>query len=155
MARTDLTAADADVTKKPPMDARDPEPHRHFVLVVDNDVDTRDALAILLEGYDVATATASNGREALEILRAGPVPCLILLDLAMPEMDGFAFRRTQLASPALADVPVAVLSATGIVDEEHARRLGMHRFFRKPCEIDELLDVVRSHCPPATTCDTS
>ncbi len=60
------------------------------------------------EGYE--TATAVNGDDALHQLRAGLRPCLIVLDLAMPVMDGFAFRRAQQADPELSGIPVIVYS---------------------------------------------
>src|SRR5690554_1469937 len=122
-------------------------PHRHGVLLVEDDVDTRDATTALIEheGYDVTAV--SNGREALDLLRGGFRPCVILLDLAMPEMDGFAFRRAQLAAdPELASIPVFVLSAGSYTKEAEARRMGMETYFRKPMEVDAFVKALGRHC---------
>src|ERR1700752_3322578 len=85
--------------------------HDDRILVVDDDPDVRTALAAVLEthGYDVVEA--ENGREALDRLRNGPAVCLILLDLFMPEMDGWAFRVKKKKTPAHAAIPVVVMTA--------------------------------------------
>ena len=118
------------------------------ILVVDDDADNRDTLADLLRahGYDVATAT--NGETALAALRAGSPPCLILLDLRMPVMNGWEFRRQQLADPALAAIPILVTTgvAPGTVEAES---LAIDVYLPKPFDIDVLLDVVRRYCNPA------
>src|SRR3954470_15283551 len=81
------------------------------VLIVEDDEDLRDMMAQLLtiEGFE--PATVANGREALEYLQTSEKPHVILLDLMMPVMDGWEFRRQQKADPDLARVPVIVLSA--------------------------------------------
>jgi CheY-like chemotaxis protein len=111
------------------------------ILIVEDDVDVRDALVQVLEfeGYRVTSAT--NGAEALAELRAGAPPGLILLDLMMPVMDGRQFRVAQLADPALARIPVVVLSADGGV-EQKATTMGAAAYLKKPIEVDSLLDVV-------------
>ena len=100
------------------------------LLIVEDDVDIRDALADLasVEGFQVDTA--ANGREALRHLALGPRPHLILLDLLMPEMNGWQFRQCQLRDPSIADIPVVVLSA--MVDGASATLLGVEGFVRKP-----------------------
>src|SRR6185436_10835680 len=82
-----------------------------LILVIEDDADVRDALVFGLEheGYDVIAAT--NGRRGLQLLRHGVVPHAIILDLMMPVMDGWEFRRHQLANPVFASIPVIVLSA--------------------------------------------
>jgi CheY-like chemotaxis protein len=75
-----------------------------------------------------------------------------VLDLAMPEMNGFEFRRAQLADPTLADVPVAVMSGGGWATEADARKLGLTTFLRKPVDPDELLRVFTSHCTSRSSC---
>ena len=99
------------------------------------------AQLLTLEGF-VATAVA-NGREALEYLRRGDRPDIILLDLMMPVMDGWEFRRKQQSDPALATVPVVVLSA---LDHRRAADVDAVAFLKKPLDFDRLLELVRQHC---------
>ena len=90
-------------------------------------------------------ATASNGQEALDQLRSGTdLPSLILLDLMMPVMDGWEFRREQRKDPAIADVPVVVLSA---LDPSRGADIGAVEFLKKPLDFDHLLALVRQYCP--------
>lgn len=109
---------------------------RGSILIVEDDLDIREALAEALgfEGYDVFLA--ENGQEALDVLRAGPLPHVILLDLLMPVMNGWQFRQEQLADPALAGVPVIVVSASAPGDARP------DRYLPKPFSIDELLSAV-------------
>jgi len=102
--------------------------HRHTVLLVDDHEDLRDAFLVLALSSGVDAVAVAGGREALTYLKtAAATPCVIVLDLSMPDMDGLAFRREQSADPALADIPVVVLSGAGPGMEAEARRLG--RFF--------------------------
>src|SRR5262245_56142664 len=99
------------------------------VLIVEDDADLREMMAQILtmEGFDSATAT--NGREALEYLsHSSDIPQLILLDLMMPVMDGWEFQRQRRRDPVLADVPVVVLSA---LDERRAGDAATHGFLKK------------------------
>src|SRR5262245_43368027 len=94
-------------------------PPAQAVLVVADSIDTRDSLAFLLRrvgGYQVSTA--ADGQEALDRLRAGPRPGLILLDLLMPAMDGWEFCRRLRQDPALASIPVVVVSGVGDCPEK-------------------------------------
>jgi CheY-like chemotaxis protein len=116
----------------------------HLVLVVDDDRDIRDSLIETLEDYGYQASGAANGAEALAMLRTSPRPCLILLDLMMPVMDGRGFREEQLKNPAWADIPVVVISAYGNV-EAQAQELAT-AFVRKPVSTRPLIDVVRRYC---------
>jgi len=111
------------------------------VLIVEDDPDLRLALSRLLgdEGYEVVTA--AEGQEALDRLRAPRRPCLVLLDLMMPNIDGFEFRVRQLEDPELAAIPVIVLSGGGNL-EEKAAPLGAAASLTKPLDFDELLECV-------------
>ena len=117
----------------------------HTVLIVDDDVDIRETVAEALQdaGYDVKSA--SNGQEALEVLKVEPQPCLILLDLMMPVMDGEQFRAAQKTEPAWADIPVVVISAGGHC-EEAAERMGAASCVKKPFRIKELFQAVQRFC---------
>lgn len=117
--------------------------HRHAILLVEDDHDTREAVSAILETLGLAVVGAANGREALEQLWGGLRPCLIILDVAMPEMDGYAFRRAQLADPTLTGIPVAVMSGAGWAVEGDARALGLTTFLRKPIDPDQLLATLR------------
>lgn len=111
---------------------------KRTILVVDDDLDLRDTVCTALadEGYD--TAAASNGTDALERLRAGETPDLIILDLMMPGMDGWAFREEQKRDPRLSPIPVLVISASRRLDEPALDA----RYLRKPMDLDALLSVV-------------
>jgi len=110
---------------------------------VEDDADLRDMMAqfLVLEGFN--PKTVSNGREALDYLHEGPRPAVILLDLMMPVMDGWEFRRQQQRDPKAAKVPVIVLSA---LDRTRAGDLGEVAFMKKPLDFDRLLELVRRYC---------
>ena len=114
---------------------------QRMVLVVDDDASIRESLADLLgdEGYRVATA--ANGAEALSLLRppARLRPCVILLDLMMPVMNGQEFYAEQQRDPAL-----AVISA----DKNLASKVpGLNgQFLAKPVGLDAVLDALGRHC---------
>jgi CheY-like chemotaxis protein len=99
------------------------------------------AQLLTLEGF--RAGTAANGRDAIEYLRRGDLPDLILLDLMMPVMDGWEFRRLQRDDPSIADLPVIVLSA---LDPIRAKEFGGDVFLTKPLDFDRLLDLVRRYC---------
>ena len=115
------------------------------VLIVDDDADTRVALADLLEdaGYDVLCA--ANGREALVRLSVSEVRCdLILLDLLMPVMNGWDFRQRQRATPEIANIPVLLMSAgahLAVVRDE----LKADGSMTKPVDELDLLKLVKRH----------
>lgn len=130
---------------RPPMNPLDLS--FHSILVIDDDPDMREILTEILaeEGYRVAGAR--NGREALEYLRHETRPSLILLDIMMPEMDGWRFRREQQKQPELASIPVVLLSAHGSV-RDAALALGAADYLRKPLRVETLLEVAERYCRP-------
>jgi CheY-like chemotaxis protein len=113
------------------------------ILVVEDNDDVREMMAVTLEleGHEVATAV--NGRDALEKLHTGSTPSLILLDLMMPVMNGWEFRQALDQDPALRKVPVVVVSAA---TAELAYRTEAAAYLPKPLDMDELLDVVGDFC---------
>lgn len=121
-------------------------PLNPLVLVVDDDLPTREALALILtaEGYRVRTAT--DGLAALRELRDGDRPCVIVLDLMMPMMDGWQFRHEQRRDPQLADIPVIVCSAAGRV-RQRAAELQAIAYFDKPLDPMDLVAAIRRECP--------
>ncbi len=111
------------------------------VLIIEDDPDLRDAWGELLSGEGYEVATAADGREGLRRLGAPPRPCLVLLDLMLPAMDGFEFRLRQLEDPALAAIPVIVFSGGGDVERKVAR-LGVAASLTKPLDLGTLLEHV-------------
>jgi CheY-like chemotaxis protein len=110
------------------------------VLVVEDDPDQRSAIVLMLESEGYAVVTAASGVEALELLDGGTTPCVILLDLMMPEMDGVQFRMEQLKDSAHARIPVVVASAFGQMTR--AKYLQVADYLRKPLDLDELLATI-------------
>jgi len=88
------------------------------VLLVEDDEAAREATRRMLDKLGFRAAEATNGREALGWLEANPPPSLILLDLMMPEMDGFAFLEAIKGNPGLCHIPVVVLTAKELSAEE-------------------------------------
>lgn len=119
------------------------------VLVIDDDADILEVLAMILasEGFEVLTA--SDGAQALEILHRGSVPSLILLDMMMPTMDGWQFRAAQTADPALPTVPVIILTGDGNAAHK-ARALRADGYLKKPVELPALLEAVNRACGSAS-----
>ncbi|NTU79074.1 MAG: response regulator [Chloroflexales bacterium] len=119
----------------------------NYILVVDDDAAIREALTSVLEEEGYQVQSAANGREALEILRAGgDLPSLILLDLMMPVMSGWDFRAAQQADPSLAHIPVIVLSADRSVQVK-AVAVQAEGYLPKPVDIMVLLETVGRHSP--------
>ena len=109
------------------------------ILIVDDDTDLREVLGELLSEEGYPTRLCPNGRVALELLRDGARPRLILLDLMMPEMNGWQFRQEQLRDELLRDIPVVVMTANRGVD--HAD-LGGAEVLEKPVGLAEILGAV-------------
>ncbi len=109
------------------------------LLLVEDDVDLRSAMADALSdhGYDVLEA--SNGKEALSIAHTRG-PALILLDLMMPVMDGWTFLRRRAENIGLSSIPVVVLSAQR--DEDFPADGGVLLFMRKPPDMTSLLAII-------------
>jgi CheY-like chemotaxis protein len=115
------------------------------ILVVDDDVDIRDAICLVLEHRGYGAVGAANGEEALALLRASGSIDLILLDMMMPVMDGWGFRSSQPNGPAFVEIPVIVLTGDGRASSK-AEAIGAAGYLRKPLDLDDLLAVVASHC---------
>jgi CheY-like chemotaxis protein len=117
---------------------------RHRVLVVEDDVDLREAIRDTLEAEGYEVVLAEHGEEALAQLRAEPRPCVVLLDLMMPHMDGWKFMEQMRIHPVLANIPLVVVSAYG--NAEGVRSLGAADYLRKPFQVETLLDTVKRYC---------
>jgi CheY-like chemotaxis protein len=120
--------------------------NRHKVLVVEDDREIRETLIEILEDNGCEVAGAVNGERALDWLRGtDSLPCIILLDLMMPVMDGQAFREAQVQDPKLAHIPVVVISAYRDV-ESRAEELKAAAFIKKPPKVDELFSAINQYC---------
>lgn len=116
------------------------------VLIIDDDPSIRRGLALVLEGEGYEIVSAVQSREALDLLQGGLRPCMILLDLAMPEMSGWEFLNTLQDDPDLKTIPVVTLSAYGDVAPQEAPALGIAASFEKPVSVERLLTTVRDLC---------
>ncbi len=113
------------------------------VLVVEDDANLRETICSLLTDAGYASWPAENGEVALERARIER-PCVILLDLMMPIMNGWEFRTEQLRDPRLSSIPVVIMTADGHAVEK-ARTLHAD-YLKKPIRPDALLELVRDYC---------
>jgi len=121
-----------------------PDPGLASVLVVEDDREQRESLCAMLDLEGFSHVEAANGREALDYLNASPAPCLVLLDLEMPVMNGWDFRLEQLADARLARIPVVVVTAN---DEGLAKLFpGVEGFLWKPLKFEKLLAILDRSC---------
>jgi CheY-like chemotaxis protein len=108
----------------------DPAP---LILLVDDEPDTRANLSEILAAHGYLVHSVANGQEALDFLHHhDAAPSVILLDLVMPVLDGYGFRRRQQRDPALAAIPVIVLAATDPAEHDH--QLGDVGYLQKPVD---------------------
>lgn len=121
-------------------------PLKKRILVVEDDADTRQNLASLLEREGYQTDTAEDGQQALDRLQHGFRPDLILLDLAMPVMDGWQLSVALQQDARLSSIPMIVVSGIERAREE-AAALGAVGLLTKPIALDHLLDSVRRWSP--------
>lgn len=112
------------------------------VLVVDDQEVIRETLQTALDDEGFTVECASNGREALDILERWK-PCVILLDLMMPVMDGWAFRAEQVRAGNT--VPIVLLSAAGELDR-HKESLGAAAVVPKPFDLDHVISAIERVC---------
>ena len=115
------------------------------VMIVEDEADAREAMVELIEDEGFPAVGAVHGQEALEMLKSGTRPSLILLDLKMPVMDGWGFCEALAADERLASIPVAILTASAIYDTLPHRRNGAG-LFTKPVDFQRLLSLVRRFC---------
>jgi len=116
------------------------------VLIVDDDRAILDGVGEFLREEGFRVVATRNGAHALARLRAGLRPNVILLDVLMPVMDGWDFRAEQLADPALRDVPVVVISASGFARETISRQFKANDVFSKPLDLVRFLETLRALC---------
>lgn len=111
------------------------------VLVVEDNESTREIICNILDGEGFPTATAANGKEALTLLRKlDPLPRMILLDLAMPAMNGFEFYDVISRDRKLSEIPVVVMTA------HESARIGSLTVLHKPVSLEALLASISESC---------
>lgn len=115
------------------------EGHRHRILIVDDDADTRAALKNLLELRGYEARVSANGYVALRSLEMNDAPCLVLLDIWMPVMDGMSLFDEVRRLPHLNRVPIVLMTG-------HAGTAGIsdHQILKKPFSIDALIEKLRA-----------
>jgi CheY-like chemotaxis protein len=113
------------------------------VMVIEDERESRIFLVELLQLEGFKVVAFANGAEALGHLSQASPPCLIIMDMRMPVMDGPAFRAAMLADPRLANIPIVVVTA---FEPRAAADLSALRVFRKPVDVDGLLGTVRENC---------
>jgi CheY-like chemotaxis protein len=117
------------------------------ILIIDDDDDIRSALSEVLSEAGYPVVDVPGGRAALEFLHEGNRPFAILLDLMMPEMDGWQFRELIAQAPELNRIPIVVMTA---LRDQHAETLKVCRVLTKPLQLDTLLEVLEECRQPPT-----
>ncbi|HEY7169895.1 MAG TPA: response regulator [Vicinamibacterales bacterium] len=112
------------------------------MLVIEDDPELRELLRVALTADGYSVSTAADGRDGLRHLRSTASTCIIVLDLALPVMDGRQFRAAQLRDRSLAWIPVVLLSGDAEATQ-HARQLGVRSLVRKPVDVDVLRRALR------------
>lgn len=119
--------------------------HSHPIMVIEDDDDIRELMKSLLEAEGYYPITAANGEEGLELLSNAPEkPCMILLDMMMPVMDGWTFSEETKKNALYKNIPL--LAVTAFADQI-ALRENFQAVLKKPVRLDLLLDFVRHYCP--------
>ncbi len=119
--------------------------HPHLVLLVDDDDTIRDAMECLLTLSGYVVASAASGPEALACLAGGLRPCVMLLDLRMPGMDGWQVWERMRAHRQLRTTPVLLVSGEA-PDTARVRAVGMRGFLQKPRTAAQILSAVERNC---------
>ena len=119
------------------------------ILVIEDDSAIREMLVQTLADEGFAVVSAADGMEALSYLQtAAELPCVILLDLMMPRMNGWQFREIQRNHPAISSIPVVVLSARPDLRARQAE-IGVEAYLTKPVNFDLLMQIIRRYCDDA------
>jgi two-component system cell cycle response regulator DivK len=118
-------------------------PAEHSVLIVEDECEAREMMALFLAFCGYTVHVAADGFEAIDIAVRFR-PAIILMDLMMPRMDGWEATRRLKADPWTRAIPIIALSANSHVDEDYlARDAGCQAFISKPCDLDYLATVLR------------
>jgi CheY-like chemotaxis protein len=114
------------------------------ILVIEDNEIQREGMAFILRNAGYTIVTAKGGDEGLSLMRSGPKPNLILLDMLMPNGgDGWDFLQRRRHQPELVTVPVIITTGVGYASDEWAAALGACSLIRKPIDTDVLLSLIR------------
>jgi len=115
-----------------------------LVLVVDDDPSVRRSTSRLLKAHGFSVMQAENGQRALDALKQlSSFPCLVVLDMAMPVMDGRGFLKERAQDPLLRGIPVVVVSGSPQSGEPLE---GISAYLCKPLNVDRLVNLIHQHC---------
>lgn len=115
------------------------------VVIIEDDADIRDSIQFVLESEGYQVAAFANGKEAIEGLKDCYEPCLILLDIMMPVMDGWEFLKARnTLGDTIVATPVYIVSA--VASDDEALKAGAKGYIKKPVDIQLLLQVVDKIC---------
>jgi CheY-like chemotaxis protein len=118
--------------------------HGRKVLVVDDDARNIFALTTVLESQEMEVLSATNGRQAIELIQQTPDLGVVLMDIMMPEMDGYETMREIRKDPALRTLPILALTAKAMKgDREKCLEAGASDYIAKPVNTDQLLSLLR------------
>ncbi|HMP97133.1 MAG TPA: response regulator [Kiritimatiellia bacterium] len=140
---------------EPPAETREPEASRppqadadlqgKRILVVDDDMRNAFSLAAIIEAWGAESHVAADGQKALELLEADPAIDLVLMDIMMPGMDGYAAMREIRGRRSIRNVPIIALTAKAMKqDREACMEAGANDYLAKPVDLDQLLLLVKS-----------
>lgn len=118
--------------------------HIHPLMVIEDDDDIRELMKAMLEAEGYYLVTASNGAEGFALLSQIPKPCMILLDMMMPIMDGWTFSEEAKKNSRYQSIPLLAVTAFA---EQISSKDRFYGVLKKPIRLDLLLDLVRHHCP--------
>jgi CheY-like chemotaxis protein len=118
--------------------------HGKKVLVVDDDIRNIFAMTSLLERHGMEVITAENGKDAIQILQKGMRIDAVLMDIMMPEMDGYDTMRAIRRMPQYQALPIVALTAKAMKgDREKCIEAGASDYISKPVDTDQLLSLLR------------
>lgn len=121
--------------------------HRHAVLVVEDDSDTLTALVVYLDRAGFTVEATNSAESALDRLRAGFAPCALVVDVLLPDRDGWWLVEAIREIPSLVTIPVVFYSGVQRRDEERARELGIAAYLVKPSDPRAIATALAEHCP--------
>jgi CheY-like chemotaxis protein len=118
--------------------------HNKTILITDDDVRNIYSISKALEKHQMNILTATDGKEALRVLEEHPETDIVLMDIMMPEMDGYETMRQIRLSPALRSIPVIAVTAKAMTgDREKCVQAGASDYISKPVDMDQLTSLLR------------